>query len=146
MISHFIKTFEQLSKTELYQIIHLREKVFIVEQECFYLDADGNDFDSWHLLLKEDDELISYLRILPPGISYDTPSIGRVAVDKKHRKKGYGLDIMKIAIEFLDQKYNMGITISAQTYLNKFYSDLGFKNVGDEYLEDNIPHIKMVKD
>jgi ElaA protein len=145
MIKHSIKTFEQLNTRELYQLIQLREKVFIVEQECYYLDADGKDDDSWHLMLHQDDELIAYLRILPPGISYQTPSIGRVVVDEKHRKKGYGIDIMKIAMDFLDEKYDMDITISAQMYLNKFYSNLGFENVGEEYLEDGIPHIKMIR-
>jgi ElaA protein len=146
MIKHYIKTFEQLNTKELYQIIQLREKVFIVEQECYYLDADGKDDVSWHLMLHSGDNLIAYLRILPPGISYKTPSIGRVVVDNDYRKKGYAIDIMKIAMNFLDEKYNIGITISAQMYLNKFYSELGFKNVGEEYLEDGIPHIKMFRE
>jgi ElaA protein len=144
MIKLEIKTFEELNTKELYSIIQLREKVFVVEQECFYLDADGKDQDAWHLLYYDNGELAAYLRILPPNVSYETPSIGRVVVNPSFRSKGYGYEIMKIAIKFLREKYNQAITIGAQTYLNKFYKSFGFENVGEEYLEDDIPHITMV--
>lgn len=140
-----IKTFNDLNTTELYQIIHLREKVFVVEQECFYLDADNHDQKSWHLLYYSDKTLSAYLRILPPNTTYDLPSIGRVVVDEKYRGSKLGRLIMTEAIAFLKQKFkNTHIKIGAQTYLNSFYKSLGFNNIGDEYIEDGIPHIHMV--
>lgn len=146
MTSFQIKKFEDLTNAELYSIIQLREKVFVVEQECVYLDADGKDEKSWHLLFYNDETICAYLRILPANISFKTPSIGRVVVDENYRNKGYGVEIMKIAIDFLNKKFNAGITIGAQVYLNKFYQDLGFKNIGEEYLEDGIPHIDMFRE
>ena len=140
-----IKLFSELSTTELYQIIHLREKVFIVEQKCYYLDADNNDQQSWHLLYYSNNNLVAYLRILPPNTTYFQPSIGRVVVDEKYRRNKLAEKIMIEAITFLNKKYvNAQIKIGAQTYLNSFYKSLGFNNIGDEYLEDNIPHIDMV--
>jgi len=140
-----IKTFDELTTTELYQIIHLREKVFVVEQKCYYLDADNNDQESWHLLYYSNNTLAAYLRILPPNTTYKQPSIGRVVVDKPFRKNNVAREIMTEAIKFIDDKYkNQEIKIGAQTYLNSFYKSLGFVNEGDEYLEDGIPHIHMI--
>ncbi len=140
-----IKSFEELDTTELYKIINLREKVFVVEQECFYLDADNHDQKSWHLLYYSQNTLAAYLRILPPNTTYKLPSIGRVVVDKKHRSKKLGRLIMTEAITFLKKEYkNTSIKIGAQTYLNSFYKSLGFKNIGEEYLEDGIPHTHMI--
>ena len=140
-----IKSFIELSTSELYQIIHLREKVFIVEQKCYYLDADNHDQKSWHLLYYSNNTLVAYLRILPPNITYNLPSIGRVVVDKEYRRKKLAKKIMIEAIGFINSKYdNSKIKIGAQVYLNSFYKSLGFKIVGNEYLEDNIPHIHMV--
>lgn len=140
-----IKSFNELNITELYQIIHLREKVFVVEQECFYLDADNHDQQSWHLLYYSDNILAAYLRILPPNATYTLPSIGRVVVDERYRGKKLGRVIMTEAIAFLKKEYiNTHIKIGAQTYLNSFYKSLGFKNNGDDYLEDGIPHIHMI--
>ena len=140
-----IKAFSELDTTELYQIIHLREKVFVVEQECFYLDADNNDQESWHLLYYSNDTLAAYLRILPPNTTYEFPSIGRVVVEKKYRNKNIARKIMTEAINFLNIKYgDTRIKIGAQTYLNSFYKSLGFVDDGEEYLEDGIPHIHMV--
>ena len=140
-----IKLFSELSTTELYQIINLRERVFVVEQKCYYLDADNHDQKSWHLLHYSNNNLIAYLRILPPNTTYNQPSIGRVVVDKEHRRNRLAKKIMNEAITFLNNEYvNAQIKIGAQTYLNSFYKTLGFKNIGDEYLEDNIPHINMI--
>ena len=141
----FIKTFNELNTTELYQIIHLREKVFVVEQKCYYLDADNNDQKSWHLLYYSGITLAAYLRILPPDTTYKYPSIGRVVVDKQFRGKNIAREIMTEAIKFLKIKYkDQKIKIGAQTYLNSFYKSLEFVNEGDEYLEDGIPHIHMI--
>jgi len=140
-----IKRFNELDINELYAIINLREKVFVVEQTCYYLDADYKDQESWHLMLHEGDELAGYLRILPPGVSHEYCSIGRVVVDENHRRKDYGKKIMKEAISFLHEKFpGQTIKISAQLYLNEFYKSLGFKNIGEVYLEDNIDHIAMI--
>ena len=140
-----IKAFDELSTTELYQLINLREKVFVVEQKCYYLDADNNDQQSWHLLHYINGTLAAHLRILPPNTTYKQPSIGRVVVDKDFRKKNLGKEIMTEAIAFLNKKYiDTPIKIGAQTYLNTFYKSLGFSNEGQEYLEDGIPHIHMI--
>jgi len=140
-----IKEFCELNTTELYQIIHLREKVFIVEQKCYYLDADNNDQESWHLLYLSDGVLAGYLRILPPNTTYEFPSIGRVVVDEKFRNKNIARKMMTEAINFLNEKYGKTrIKIGAQTYLNSFYKSLGFVNEGQEYIEDGIPHIHMI--
>jgi len=140
-----IKLFDELTTTELYKIIHLREKVFVVEQECFYLDADNNDQQSWHLMFLSENVLAGYLRILPPHTTYNQPSIGRVVVDKEFRGKGLAKKIMLEAIAFLKKRYpDMTIKIGAQTYLNSFYKSLGFNNQGEEYIEDGIPHIHMI--
>jgi len=140
-----IKIFEDLTTSELYNIIHLRERVFIVEQQCYYLDADGHDLKAWHLMINSDSKLVAYLRILPPNTTYPNPSIGRVVIDKSFRNKKLGRKIMIEAIAFIKRNFeNYDIEIGAQTYLNKFYKSLGFKNVGEKYLEDGIPHIHMI--
>jgi len=140
-----IKLFNELSTTELYQIIHLREKVFVVEQKCYYLDADNHDQKAWHLLHYSNNNLVAYLRILPPNVTYKLPSIGRVVVAKDYRGNKLAQRIMEEAISFINKKYiNTKIEIGAQIYLNSFYKSLGFNNVGNEYLEDNIPHINMI--
>lgn len=142
-----IKTFEELSPAEVYQILQARSEVFVVEQTCIYQDIDGKDTDGYHCFIKDDDEIIiAYLRLLSTGVSYkDGPSIGRVLVTAPYRKKGYATIIMKAVIDFafhdlLEEK----IIISAQEYLITFYLSLGFKQTGAVYLEDNIPHIKMI--
>ena len=140
-----IKHFDELSTSELYRIIHLREKVFVVEQKSYYLDADNNDQESWHLMLIEDNTLAAYLRILPPGLTYKYPSIGRVVVEPNFREQSLGRKIMEEAIRFVNDKFpETSIKIGAQVYLNDFYISLGFKNIGEKYLEDGIPHIDML--
>lgn len=141
-----IKTFDTLSITELYAILQLRSEVFVVEQDCVYQDIDGKDQKALHILGIHNSRIVAYTRIFNSGDYFDTPSIGRVVVAKEMRKHGFGKDIMNASIRAISSHYNTTrITLSAQTYLNKFYKDLGFNPVGHEYLEDNIPHIKMVK-
>lgn len=138
------KTFEELNVHELFEIYQLRAKVFIVEQNCAYQDVDDKDKLARHVLIKDENHLIAYARILPPGLSYSEPAIGRVVVDPNYRKKNFGKDLMKYCISKVMQLYNnQDIVISAQMYLLKFYSELGFETEGLEYLEDNIPHIQM---
>lgn len=139
--------FNDLSLEMLYEIMRLRQEVFVVEQDCPYLDADGRDHDSYHLMgFSPAGELVAYVRLLPKGLTYeDYPSIGRVVVSSKIRGTGAGKVLME---EALREAYllfgDTTIKISAQCYLIHFYENLGFKITGKEYLEDNIPHIGMV--
>lgn len=141
------KTFDQLSKEELYELLSLRQSIFVVEQKSWYLDADGLDNCSLHLLIKLNDVLLGYLRLLPPKIKYDTPSIGRIAILKNYRGNKIGSRLVKEGIQkSLETFSTHSLTISAQEYLIKFYEDHGFKVFGEVYDEDGIPHIQMVKD
>lgn len=141
-----VKSFEQLSVQELYDILQLRTAIFVVEQDCVYQDMDGKDQVALHVLGKEDGQLVAYTRIFEPGTYYEDASIGRVVTNNIARGKGYGREIMDASIQALEEASGKtSITISAQSYLRKFYRELGFKETGDEYLEDGIPHFKMVR-
>ena len=140
----FIKTFQDLSNTEIYQILRLRSEVFVVEQECIYQDIDNKDKKAVHIFLKEKNEIIAYSRIFKEKEYFENPSIGRVVVANKRRMYGVGKKIMNISIDYIKQNIKAkSIEISAQKYLKKFYLNLGFVQQGDEYLEDNIPHLRM---
>ena len=143
--SNFIwHNFDTISKEELYDVLSLRQRVFIIEQDCFYEDLDYFDQVANHLLLYKDNKLIGYSRVFPPGIKYDAASIGRIVTDLDYRGKGYGRSITQESIRFLKNNYpGSDITISAQYRLVNFYEDLSFKREGDVYLEDDIDHIKM---
>lgn len=139
-----LKTFDELSVHELYAILQLRSKVFVVEQNCAYQDMDDTDKRSLHLFTLENNKAMAYARLIPPGISYEQASIGRVVVDPAKRGTETGKALMHEATKQVKEKFKTDhITISAQLYLLKFYNGLGFKEVGETYLEDNIPHIKM---
>jgi ElaA protein len=115
-----------------------------VEQNCPYQDADGKDQEALHLMGLKGKELVAYARLLKPGISYKESAIGRVVVSPKHRGKKYGIELMEQAIRNCILTFNASeIIVSAQKYLEKFYTDLGFLTESDTYLEDDIPHIKM---
>ena len=124
----------------------LRQEVFVVEQDCPYLDADGKDQMAHHLMGYLDNQLVAYTRLVPKGISYEKYiSIGRVITAQSVRRGGYGKELMKRSIQQIRILYGQqAIKISAQCYLLKFYKGLGFEPVGEEYLEDNIPHIAMI--
>jgi ElaA protein len=144
MVNWAIKRFDELTLDELYNILQLRNEVFIVEQNCVYKDPDGKDQSAWHLMAIEDDKLIAYTRILPPGVSYNNPAIGRVVTSSSKRRSGLGRELMKRSIEACEKLFGKtSITLSAQVYLEDFYKSLGFIVAGEEYLEDGIPHIKM---
>lgn len=138
--------FDELSATQLYNILRLRTEVFILEQNCLYQDVDGKDAKAFHLFATGDNgEVMAYARILPHGISYEDVSIGRVVTSPKVRGTGAGRELMKRVMEFIKKEFNdPSIRISAQSYLIKFYSGFGFSTVGEEYLEDDIPHTQMV--
>ncbi|SEN83651.1 ElaA protein [Amphibacillus marinus] len=140
-----VKRFEQLSLAELYQILKKRVEVFVVEQECAYPEIDGNDPDCYHLFLQEGETIVAYARLIPRGVLYAEPSIGRIMVDNRYRKDGYGRKLVKKAIEIIyDDWQEELIKIHAQVYLLDFYQSFGFKEVTAHYLEDNIPHVDMV--
>ena len=139
------KRFEELKVEELYKILALRNEIFIVEQECAYLDCDHKDLKAYHLFAEENGEIIACSRILEKGVSYDEVSIGRVAVKKKYRGQGISREMMLKAIAFIEDNLNeTTIKIQAQAYLLNFYSSFGFKEISEEYLEDNIPHVDML--
>ena len=139
--------FHQLSPHELYEIMALRQTVFVVEQNCPYLDADGKDLDAWHLLARDaSGALVAYTRLLPAGVSYpEYPSIGRVVSAPSARGTGAGREVMRQSIGMCRHLFGPSpIKIGAQSYLLQFYSGLGFASTGEEYLEDGIPHTKMM--
>lgn len=139
----FQKTFEELTGNELYSILLLRAEVFVVEQDCVYQDIDNKDQKATHLFATENEVVVAYARIFKAGDYFKEASIGRVVVKPTHRRLSLGIEVMKKSIAYMD-KHNYGsIHISAQKYLQKFYEELGFKQVTDEYLEDDIPHIGM---
>jgi ElaA protein len=140
-----LKKFEELKTEEIYEILKIRNEVFIVEQKCPYQDCDGRDKKSYHLYLQDEGRIIAYLRILERGVSYDEISIGRVLVHKSYRGKGIAREMFSKAINFVELTLNeKEIKIQAQAYLLNFYRSLGFKKISKEYLEDNIPHIDML--
>ena len=146
MLDIKVKKFNELTIQELYSLLKLRSEIFVVEQDCVYQDLDGKDAKALHVIGINNNEVVAYTRIFKPGDYFDIASIGRVAVHKDYRKYGYGKDIMQASINAVNEKFKeQQIKISAQTYLNKFYTELGFKAIGEGYLEDGIPHIQMVK-
>ena len=147
MIRYSCIRFDDLSPCELYEILALRQEVFIVEQNCPYLDADGRDQPAWHLMARnEAGQLVAYTRLLPEGVSYPGyVSIGRVVSSPAARGTGAGRQTMQKSIEMCRHLFgNQAIKIGAQSYLLRFYESLGFGSTGEEYLEDGIPHTKMV--
>ena len=141
-----IKTFQELTLDELYSVLQLRSEVFVVEQNCVYQDMDGKDKKALHILGFKDNELVAYTRIFKPGDYFKEASIGRVVVKNNDRGIGLAYSIMKSSIEVIQEHYKETmIKVSAQTYLREFYNNLGFKLVGEEYLEDGIPHIAMIR-
>lgn len=141
-----VKTFNELTNRELHDILQLRSEVFVVEQDCVYQDIDGKDNQALHVFGYKNKELITYTRCFPPGAYFEQASIGRVVVRSDERKHGYGHQIMEASMIAIKEKYGTEeIKLSAQTYLVEFYRSHGFEPTGDEYLEDGIPHIAMIK-
>jgi len=143
-ITFTYKSFHELTPYELYAILQLRNEVFVVEQNCVFQDADNKDQLSLHVMGWQNELLAGYTRLVPAGISYNEPSIGRVVTSPKVRHAGIGKLLMQFSIRTL---YNMWgkttITIGAQLYLRNFYNSLGFQQCSNIYLEDGIQHIKM---
>ncbi|MFG6685306.1 GNAT family N-acetyltransferase [Mariniflexile sp. HNIBRBA6329] len=146
MLKTQVKTFSELSLQELYRVLQLRSEVFVVEQDCVYQDIDGKDEKALHIIGFKNEKIIAYTRVFKPGDYFEFASIGRVVVAKKERAFKYGYDIMKVSIEAIETHFKeKKIKISAQAHLKSFYNNCGFIEVGDEYLEDDIPHIAMIK-
>jgi len=147
MLDIFVKTFEDLDTTTLYQLLQLRSEIFVVEQDCVYQDLDGKDQKALHIIGAKKDKIVAYTRIFKAGDYMAQASIGRVVVKKEERQYGYGIDIMKASIQAVEEKFQeSSIALSAQTYLKRFYNSLGFIEKGGEFLEDGIPHVMMIRD
>jgi ElaA protein len=144
MISFKIKRFNEFSVSELYSVLKLRAEVFVVEQNCVYQDIDGKDEKAIHVIGYFNDEVVAYTRIFNKKDYFEEASIGRVVVAEKYRDKKWGYDLMRASIQAVEDSFGeKAITISAQQYLTKFYSSLGFIQTSEMYLEDDIPHIQM---
>lgn len=139
------KHFTELTLNEIYNILQLRAEIFVVEQDCVYNDIDGLDKDAIHQFAAKEGEIVAYSRLLKPGTRFPDYSIGRVVVKESERGTGLGIKMMEEAKSFILNEWQAEkIKISAQKYLRKFYEDLGFKIITEEYLEDGIPHFGML--
>ena len=139
------KKFNELTNLELYKILKLRNEVFIIEQNCLYLDIDDIDLASTHLFIVEDDQVIASTRLIPSNVEFSEASIGRVVVRQDYRSKNIEYKLMRESINYLINNMNENtIKIEAQSYAIKFYEKVGFKNLGDEHILDGIPHVWMI--
>ncbi len=146
MINFKIKPFNKLSVSELYEILALRNEVFIVEQNCVYQDIDHKDTKAFHVIGFYQEKIVGYARVFGPGDYFENASIGRVIVHPGYRGKDFGHLLIQTSIEVIKSIFHADeITISAQLHLHKFYESHGFVKVGESYLEDDIPHIQMIK-
>jgi len=142
-----IKSFEALSVYELYDLLRLRSEIFVVEQNCVYLDLDGKDKVALHLFGEFEGKIVAHARLFKAGISFENASIGRVTVAADYRDRKWGHDLMREAIAGILLHFGESqITIGAQLYLKKFYESHGFMQTSEMYLEDDIPHIEMKKE
>lgn len=139
--------FDRLSGREVHDVLQLRSRVFVVEQTCAFLEADGLDPQCWHGLGRDENgRLIATARLVPPGLKYEEPAIGRVVTAPEVRRSGAGRALMLSAIAQTQRLWpGQPIRLGAQRYLEKFYDSLGFKPVGEPYDEDGIPHIEMLR-
>jgi len=146
-LTWILKPFPDLTTPELYALLQLRSEVFVVEQTCAFQDIDGQDQLAWHLLgYAPTGELAAYTRLFKAGISYPEASIGRVVVSPRFRRYGLGRELLHQSIAAVGRLFGeQPIQIGAQLYLQAFYESFGFRQVGEGYLEDGIPHIHMVR-
>ncbi len=140
------KPFDSLTNRELYAILRLRSEIFVVEQNCIFLDLDNVDQFCQHLMIMQNQELMAYARLVPPNLTFEYAAIGRVASSRSARGKGFGKRILQVSIENCIRLYgNHSIKIGAQLYLKNFYESFGFAVAGDVYDEDGIDHIQMIR-
>ncbi len=137
--------FDELTAAEIYAALQLRQRVFVVEQTCPYLDADGADPQALHLFGWSENRLVAYARIFPPSAKYAEASIGRVATHPRDRGTGAGKELMGEAIRRIEDAGWEQIRIAAQMYLERFYEGFGFQRVSEPYLEDDIWHVDMLR-
>lgn len=142
----FSKTYDELTKSELYALLHLRAEVFVVEQDCPYQDVDNKDQKAIHVFATDDKEVIAYARIFKAGDYFKEVAIGRVVTKISFRGTGLGRELMEKSIAYIDTNFDTrAIHISAQKHLKEYYESLGFRQIGEGYLEDGIPHIGMLR-
>lgn len=140
----FYKTYNELSKDELYALLRLRAEVFVVEQDCPYQDVDNKDQKAIHVFASKNGKVVAYSRVFRAGDYFEETAIGRVTIKQSFRGTGLGKELMEKCIYYIDMHFDSDtIHISAQTYLKEYYQSFGFKQVGKGYLEDDIPHIGM---
>jgi ElaA protein len=145
-IDWHLTPFDELGPRELHDLLQLRAAVFIVEQKCVFQDVDGADPECWHLLGRRAGELVAYCRLVPPGVKFAEPSIGRVVSSAAARRTGSGRELMREALARADKLWpGKPIRIGAQRYLERFYGDYGFVQASEPYDEDGIMHIEMVR-
>jgi len=144
---YFMKKFEDLTNSQLYEMLKLRQDIFIIEQACIYPELDNKDQGAYHLMAFDAQRMVGCLRILDRGVSYEEASIGRVVVSESLRGKGIAKEMMQRALAFLkNERGEQGARISAQSYTIPFYQGVGFEVVSGEYDEDGIPHVEMFCD
>ncbi len=141
----YIKHFNELTTMELYRILRARAEIFVVEQDCVYQDLDNKDLNAWHVWYEDEDGVAAYCRVLDKGVSYEGEgSIGRVIAVK--RSTGLGYKVMMEGIRVAEEKFGQtSLRISAQQYAQGFYEKCGFVRVSEPYLEDDIPHVQMLR-
>ena len=138
-----VKKYEDLTADELYNLLRARSEVFVVEQNCVYQDLDNKDKKAYHVWLEDEEGIAAYLRVLPAGVSYDEPSIGRVI--SLRRRMGLGSKVVAEGLKIAREKFGAtAVRISAQEYARPFYEQSGFVKVSESYLEDGIPHVQML--
>ena len=138
--------FSELTARDVHDLLQLRQRVFVVEQRCAYLDADGADPLCWHGLGRRRGSLVATARLVPPGLKFVEPAIGRVVTAPEARGTGVGRALMLAAITQVQRLHpGQPIRLGAQRYLERFYASLGFEVAGEPYDEDGIPHVEMVK-
>lgn len=146
MLKWVLKKFDELTPDELYAILRLRSEVFVVEQNCVFQDMDDKDQQCYHLMGWQNNLLAAYTRLVPPGVSYEQPSIGRVVTSPRVRRDGVGKQLMNQSIDETNNLFGKrSIKIGAQLYLKSFYESLGFVQSGEIYDEDGIDHIHMIR-
>lgn len=143
----FLRTFNELSNDELYNILKLRNAIFIVDQQCVFADIDGRDQSyCYHFFCTLNGQIIAYARIFGPGQIYQEPCLSRVCTSLDQRGKGIGKELLKRALDEMSRLFpGQSIRIDAQLYLKAFYESFGFKIDSDPYIEDGIEHIRMIK-
>ena len=147
LITWVSKPFDALSAREMHRILMLRQDVFVIEQDCIYPDIDTKDDDSVHVFgIDQEQRVVAYARLVPPGLKYDEPAVGRVVVEEQGRGIGLGYRLMEYVLAEADKMYpKLGNRISAQAHLKAFYESFGYAQVSDVYDEDGIPHIEMLR-